>query len=202
MLIKQNGFSLLELLVSMLIVSIAMLGFAALQANSSRTLNSSYARTSESAMFQDFIKLFQVSNKAVSALRWGSENTIRFDCDNAEEKLLYSLSSIADDPSVLANGVVDLCNRLDNVPAIINYDIDFMLTRVQNSSFNVLNSYTLVISFAYLPKKTGVRTDQTNDYVEVTTDRFCPVDADASTPDKNETRVANGVVCSKVEVML
>ena len=37
---KRNGFSLVELLVSMLIVSIAMLGFAALQAYSARALNS------------------------------------------------------------------------------------------------------------------------------------------------------------------
>ena len=57
---KRNGFSLVELLVSMLIVSIAMLGFAALQAYSARALNSSYQKTSEVSVFQDLIKVFQV----------------------------------------------------------------------------------------------------------------------------------------------
>ena len=71
---KRNGFSLVELLVSMLIVSIAMLGFAALQAYSARALNSSYQKTSEVSVFQDLIKVFQVSNKPLSnELKWPAD---------------------------------------------------------------------------------------------------------------------------------
>ena len=76
--VKQKGFSLIELLVSMLIVSIAMLGFAALQAHSARALSGTFARTSETAIFNDFIKLFQVSNRALISLNWDANgNTIK-----------------------------------------------------------------------------------------------------------------------------
>ncbi len=73
MLRKQKGFSLLELMVSMLIVSIALLGYAALQAYSTRALSGSYSRTSETAVLNDFVKLFQVSTRSVSTLDWPTE---------------------------------------------------------------------------------------------------------------------------------
>lgn len=193
---KQKGFSLLELLVSMLIVSIAMLGFAGLQAYSSRALSGTFARTSETAVFNEFVKLFQVSSIAVSKLQWPASNTINFTCGNADT-LTYADGST----SALASGVEDICAQLARVRGIVASDIAFSLQRQNNNGLDSLVAYSLTISFAYIPKKAGVRTDQTAD-VTPTVARFCPINGPTDTEELNRLRVAEGVVCSKVEVML
>ncbi|WP_405327198.1 prepilin-type N-terminal cleavage/methylation domain-containing protein [Ruminobacter sp.] len=200
--VKQKGFSLIELLVSMLIVSIAMLGFAALQAHSARALSGTFARTSETAIFNDFIKLFQVSNRALISLNWNDNNTINFDCTSGTDQLKYKNNS---DLSVLADGVDVLCDKVDNASGIIAHDIAFRLTRTP-TTVQTLNSYSLRISYAYIPKQAGVKDDQTPDEsVNVTVARYCPLDGDeVSDVDDglNTDRIRDRVVCSRVEVML
>lgn len=201
--VKQKGFSLIELLVSMLIVSIAMLGFAALQAHSARALSGSFARTSETAIFNDFIKLFQVSNRALISLNWDANgNTINFDCTSGAGQLKYKNNS---DISVLADGVDVLCDKVDNASGIIAHDIAFRLTRTP-TTVQTLNSYSLKISYAYIPKQAGVKDDQTPDEsVNVTVASYCPLDGDEDSDVDNElntARIKDRVVCSRVEVML
>lgn len=200
---KQKGFSLLELLVSMLIVSVAMLGFAALQAYSSRALSSSYARTSETAVFQDFIKLFQVSNYSVSNLAWGGEQEIDFNCANAKTQLKYQGQAVSP-VSVLANGVEDVCTRLARSPAIVSQAVRFRLTR-NSTALSKLNSYQLTISFAYVPKKKGDRTDQNGNDVVVSLDNldnYCPITGNVNDEILNKRRIEHGVVCNRIEVLL
>jgi prepilin-type N-terminal cleavage/methylation domain-containing protein len=201
--VKQKGFSLIELLVSMLIVSIAMLGFAALQAHSARALSGSFARTSETAIFNDFIKLFQVSNRALLSLNWDANgNIINFDCTSGADQLKYKNNS---DLSVLADGVDVLCDKVDNASGIIAHDIAFRLTRTP-TTVQTLNSYSLKISYAYIPKQAGVKDDQTPDEsVEVTVASYCPLDGDEDSDvddGLNTVRIKDRVVCSRVEVML
>ncbi len=201
--VKQKGFSLIELLVSMLIVSIAMLGFAALQAHSARALSGTFARTSETAIFNDFIKLFQVSNRALISLNWDANgNTINFDCTSGAGQLKYKNNS---DISVLADGVGVLCDKVQNASGIIAHDIAFRLTRTP-TTVQTLNSYSLKISYAYIPKQAGVKDDQTPDEsVNVTVASYCPLDGDEDSDVDNElntARIKDRVVCSRVEVML
>ena len=201
--VKQKGFSLIELLVSMLIVSIAMLGFAALQAHSARALSGSFARTSETAIFNDFIKLFQVSNRALISLNWDAQgNAINFNCTTGAGQLKYKNNS---DLSVLADGVDVLCDKVENASGIIAHDIAFRLTRTP-TTVQTLNSYSLKISYAYIPKQAGVKDDQTPDEsVNVTVASYCPLggDEDSDVDDGlNTARIRDRVVCSRVEVML
>lgn len=204
--VKQKGFSLIELLVSMLIVSIAMLGFAALQAHSARALSGTFARTSETAIFNDFIKLFQVSNRALISLNWDANgNTIDFDCTSGTGgagQLKYKNNS---DISVLADGVGVLCDKIENASGIIAHDIAFRLTRTP-TAVQTLNSYSLKISYAYIPKQAGVKDDQTPDEsVNVTVASYCPLDGDEDSDvddELNTARIRDRVVCSRVEVML
>lgn len=200
--VKQKGFSLIELLVSMLIVSIAMLGFAALQAHSARALSGTFARTSETAIFNDFIKLFQVSNRALISLNWGASNAIDFNCTAGADQLKYKNNS---DLSVLADGVGVLCDKVQNASGIIAHDIAFRLTRTP-TAVQTLNSYSLRISYAYIPKQAGVKDDQTPDErVNVTVASYCPLDGDEDSDvvkGLNTARIKDRVVCSRVEVML
>ena len=203
---KRNGFSLVELLVSMLIVSIAMLGFAALQAYSARALNSSYQKTSEVSVFQDLIKVFQVSNKPLSnELKWPAD-TVDFSCDNVNDVLVNSENkAISLVPSILA-----ACSKYEKVGLNGNEDSDLQIRLSRNEITNTMYSYSLEINMAYRLKRASyskAEGSSDNTYADeskaVTAETFCPFKGGEVGEDElNNLRIKNNVACSHVEVML
>lgn len=203
---KRNGFSLVELLVSMLIVSIAMLGFAALQAYSARALNSSYQKTSEVSVFQDLIKVFQVSNKPLSnELKWPAD-TVDFSCDNVNDVLVNSENkAISLVPSILA-----ACSKYEKVGLNDNEDSDLQIRLSRNKITNTMYSYSLEINMAYKLKRASYSkaegsSDDTyaDESKAVTAETFCPFKGGEVGEDElNNLRIKNNVACSHVEVML
>lgn len=203
---KRNGFSLVELLVSMLIVSIAMLGFAALQAYSARALNSSYQKTSEVSVFQDLIKVFQVSNKPLSnELNW-SADTVDFSCDNVNDVLVNSENkAISLVPSILA-----ACSKYEKVGLNGNEDSDLRIRLSRNKITNTMYSYSLEVNMAYKLKRASYsKAEGSSDdtYADesraVTAETFCPFKGGEVGEDElNNLRIKNNVACSHVEVML
>lgn len=203
---KRNGFSLVELLVSMLIVSIAMLGFAALQAYSARALNSSYQKTSEVSVFQDLIKVFQVSNKPLSnELRWPAD-TVDFSCDNVNDVLVNSENkAISLVPSILA-----ACSKYEKVGLNGNEDSDLKIRLSRNKITNTMYSYSLEVNMAYKLKRASyskAEGSSDNTYADeskaVTVETFCPFKGGEVGEDElNNLRIKNNVACSHVEVML
>ena len=203
---KRNGFSLVELLVSMLIVSIAMLGFAALQAYSARALNSSYQKTSEVSVFQDLIKVFQVSNKPLSSeLNWAAD-TVDFSCDNVNDVLVNSENkAISLVPSILA-----ACSKYEKVGLNGNEDSDLQIRLSRNEITNTMYSYSLEINMAYRLKRASYSkaegsSDDTyaDESKAVTVETFCPFKGSEDGEDElNNRRIKNNVACSHVEVML
>ena len=203
---KRNGFSLVELLVSMLIVSIAMLGFAALQAYSARALNSSYQKTSEVSVFQDLIKVFQVSNKPLSnELKWPAD-TVDFSCDNVNDVLVNSENkAISLVPSILA-----ACSKYEKVGLNGNEDSDLRIRLSRNKITNTMYSYSLEVNMAYKLKRASyskAEGSSDNTYADeskaVTVETFCPFKGSEDGEDElNNLRIKNNVACSHVEVML
>ena len=203
---KRNGFSLVELLVSMLIVSIAMLGFAALQAYSARALNSSYQKTSEVSVFQDLIKVFQVSNKPLSnELKWPAD-TVDFSCDNVNDVLVNSENkAISLVPSILA-----ACSKYEKVGLNGNEDSDLKIRLSRNKITNAMYSYSLEVNMAYKLKRASyskAEGSSDNTYADeskaVTAETFCPFKGGEVGEDElNNRRIKNNVACSHVEVML
>jgi prepilin-type N-terminal cleavage/methylation domain-containing protein len=203
---KRNGFSLVELLVSMLIVSIAMLGFAALQAYSARALNSSYQKTSEVSVFQDLIKVFQVSNKPLSnELKWQAD-TVDFSCSSVNDVLVNSENkAISLVPSILA-----ACSKYEKVGLNGNEDSDLKIRLSRNKITNTMYSYSLEVNMAYKLKRASyskAEGSSDNTYADesktVTVETFCPLKGDEDGEDElNNLRIKNNVACSHVEVML
>lgn len=203
---KRNGFSLVELLVSMLIVSIAMLGFAALQAYSARALNSSYQKTSEVSVFQDLIKVFQVSNKPLSnELKWPAD-TVDFSCSSVNDVLVNSENkAISLVPSILA-----ACSKYEKVGLNGNEDSDLKIRLSRNKITNTMYSYSLEVNMAYKLKRASyskAEGSSDNTYADesktVTVETFCPFKGDEDGEDElNNLRIKNNVACSHVEVML
>ena len=96
---------------------------------------------------------------------------------------------------------IDICAQIEQSNKIVAHDIAFQLDRrhVPNTE---IYSYRLRISFAYVPKKAGIRQDQTQDVESVTVAKYCPLNENEREKKYNQDRVSAGVVCSKVEVML
>ena len=192
---KRNGFSLVELLVSMLIVSIAMLGFA-----------SSYQKTSEVSVFQDLIKVFQVSNKPLSnELKWPAD-TVDFSCDNVNDVLVNSENkAISLVPSILA-----ACSKYEKVGLNGNEDSDLKIRLSRNKITNAMYSYSLEVNMAYKLKRASYSkaegsSDDTyaDESKAVTVETFCPFKGSEDGEDElNNLRIKNNVACSHVEVML
>jgi type IV pilus assembly protein PilV len=61
---RQRGFTMIEILVSMTIVSIGLLGLAALQTTAQQAENDSYARAQALALLQDMVERINVNRYA------------------------------------------------------------------------------------------------------------------------------------------
>ncbi|HSP31767.1 MAG TPA: type IV pilus modification protein PilV, partial [Halomonas sp.] len=62
---KQRGFTMLEVLVSMIVIAIGLLGYAGLQATSMKNGNTAYLRSQATMLSHDIVERMRV-NRAVA----------------------------------------------------------------------------------------------------------------------------------------
>lgn len=198
---RNKGFSLVELLVSLLVVSIALLGFAALQAFSARTIRSSEYKNVGNEITQSFVKYLQMSQDSIRGVNWANGN-ILFSCGNNIPNNGAGL------PQRLTDGLNDLCSTVNGaVAGIAGNDLVLQFVRQTPGGLNDNYAYYSVnLRYAYRP----LRAQQEAGAAEladgdITVVRFCPF---ADNPPEQELadqaadRVTNNVVCDIVEVRL
>lgn len=78
---RQSGFSLLEALVTLLILSVALLGLAFLQAQGMQFNTSAYARSQASMLSSDIIDRMRLNAANAAAYDTGSFSPTPADCD-------------------------------------------------------------------------------------------------------------------------
>ena len=198
---RNKGFSLIELLVSLLVVSIALLGFAALQAFSARTIRSSEYKNVGNEITQSFVKYLQMSQDSMRDVNWANGN-ILFSCGNNIANNGIGL------PQRLTDGLNDLCSTVNGaVAGIAGNDLLLQFVRQTPGGLNDNYAYYSVnLRYAYRPlraqQEAGVAELADGD---ITVVRFCPF---ADNPPEQELadqaadRVTNNVVCDIVEVRL
>lgn len=202
---RNKGFSLIELLVSLLVVSIALLGFAALQAFSARTIRSSEYKNVGNEITQSFVKYLQMSQDSMRAVNWANGN-ILFSCDNNIANNGIGL------PQRLVDGLNDLCSTVNGtVAGIAGNDLVLQFVRQIPAGLNNNYAYYSVnLRYAYRPLRVQQALQQAAGAAEladgaITVNRFCPFavnqPAEASAAQAAD-RVTNNVVCDIVEVRL
>jgi len=74
--VQQNGFTMVETLISMVVLSIGLLGLAGLQASSLRNNNSAYMRTQATILANDMLDRLRANAVGLSAGSYNSVNTM------------------------------------------------------------------------------------------------------------------------------
>jgi prepilin-type N-terminal cleavage/methylation domain-containing protein len=196
---RNKGFSLVELLVSLLVVSIALLGFAALQTFSARTIRTAELKNVGNEVTQSFVKYLQMSQDTVRSINWGNGNVVAipFSCDPAAD---------IDDNLVapLVNALLDLCSPVANnaVAGIQGGELELMFERrVPNGLPVDYAFYAVEIRYAYRP----LRINEAPDNAQVVANnqlinRYCPFGQALAV--NNNNRLRDNVVCDIVEVRL
>lgn len=198
---RNKGFSLVELLVSLLVVSIALLGFAALQAFSARTIRSSEYKNVGNEITQSFVKYLQMSQDSMRGVDWGNGD-ILFSCDNNISNNGAGL------PQRLIDGLNDLCSTVNGTVAGIAGN-DLVMKFVRRTPDGLNNNYayySVNLRYAYRPLRAQQEAGATElADGDITVDKFCPF-ADNQPAEELAAqaadRVTNNVVCDIVEVRL
>ena len=214
--IGSKGFTLIELLISMLVVAIAMLGFAALQAYSSRSLNSTYSKQASSDALNSYVRFIESSHGTLSKFNWGTNTTVTATFTCGSSGAVVSPASIGDvsstTPTEVKNTITafigtfgTLCKQYINDRSDIEaQDFGVQITRNTGvSGIDGLTTFNAIVVFAYKPVSQGKFRDASrSEDVKLAT--FCPYEfTEGQNPaDFQKKRVAHNVVCNRVEVGL
>lgn len=194
---KRNGFSLVELVVSLLVVSIAMLGFASLLAFSSKSIHGNYSKNVGTDKVQAFSMLFQQSRVAFEEANLVDGNAIILDCGANNTIPTNIVSSTID---TFNNSFGALCASAAVIPGVANQEFGFSVTRFADAN-GALNRYEVMINFAYQTNNNDSRTivaSVANGLIA----NFCPLNDDRKKESMQTNRINNSIVCNSIEVTL
>ena len=124
----QRGFTMLEVLVSMIVISLGLLGHAGLQATSLKNANTAYLRSQATILSHDIVERMRVNrtvaltgsyNVAIGSTGGGGGGIVGSDLTEWKRNLLQSLP--AGDGAVVVSGVGA---SQGNVQVTIQWDDD------------------------------------------------------------------------------
>lgn len=209
----SKGFTLIELVISMLVIAIAMLGFAALMAFSARTVHSGYTKSAGTNTVQSVVRILQNNRSAVvAAFANSSQNRITINKNNfaqvipdneqyrvVNDLLAQVFDSVANMPGVSqlkgANGQSENCSVLE-----------MQLVKHQIVAGTELASYEVLVHFLYQPLITQ---QKSRDDVQINCpgngseaiESYCPFEPNDNA-DLNSLRITNNLVCDTLGTTL
>ncbi len=197
---KAKGFSLIELVVSMLVVSIAMLGFASLLAFSTRTVNTNYTKKNATDILQSTSNLF-VQNRKLIEKAMTTDGVRIIDC--SANNIIFDNNT-----SALNDALFAICTGLDNIPNV-EFEGDLaranMIAEVTRTTIDDLFVDIVVrINLAYQTVKNDSLQKATDNNIKIDTivHQYCPLGGNGNDADHNTRRIENSVVCESLEVEL
>lgn len=211
----NKGFSLLELVISMLIVSIAMLGFASLLAFSTRTITTNFAKNAGTELMQSAVNLLSQHKKTL-AYRTSEKSepnvkdvtNIIASYDSCEIDFGENFSD--DRLDKLKLSLQDICNKAKDIPETMKSAMAISI--LYTKKLNVFDSYIIKVNVAYQTKKNTVASRQEAEQKTVETEKdlinnYCPLTENANIPGENSKnldtlRIEDSVACNTVEVQL
>ncbi len=200
----------------MLVVAIAMLGFAALQTFSSRSLSSTASKQSSSDALNAYVRFIESSRASIATFNWSGGNTITLKCDNIVGNGAFGTGAPAQAFERTFNTLCDqyIRNRNDiNRARNNNPQIDFAVQITRNvnvGGINGLTTYDAEVALVYQPVPEG-RTraamqaqSDVRDTV-VSQETHCPFgnsDDEAALAALQNLRANNNIVCNNVGLSL
>lgn len=208
----NKGFTLIELVISMLVVAVAMLGFAALMAYSSRSIHSGYTKSAGTNAIQGVMRVLQSNREMLKDINFGTENVVTLN-DTDISKL----------PDGVAKEMVDEAfTRAANIPGVSLgannrncslLEIQITRTPITEIFNDKLVTFQVEAHFLYRP----LATQSQNNNGDVgcilngggaLMDNLCPFVNNAETKKTADARIAriarinNGLVCDILRTTL
>mgnify|MGYP002672059415 CR=1 FL=1 len=207
----NKGFTLIELVISMLVVAVAMLGFAALMAYSSRSIHSGYTKSAGTNAIQGVMRVLQSNREMLKEINFGTKNVVTLK-DTDISKL----------PDGVAKEMVDEAfTRAANIPGVSlgtnNRNcslLEIQITRTPiKEGFNDLVTFQVEAHFLYRPLATQSQNNKGDVGCILTgggalMDNLCPFVNNAETKKTADARIAriarinNGLVCDILRTTL
>lgn len=205
----NKGFTLIELVISMLVVAVAMLGFAALMAYSSRSIHSGYTKSAGTNAIQGVMRVLQSNREMLKKIKDGEWN------NNVVTLKDTDISKLPD--GVVAKEMVrEAFTRAANIPGVSlgtnNRNcslLEIKITRIPiTENFNdKLVTFQVEAHFLYRP----LATQSQNNIGDVgciliaggaLMDNLCPFVNNAETKKTADARINNGLVCDILRTTL
>lgn len=214
----NKGFTLIELVISMLVVAVAMLGFAALMAYSSRSIHSGYTKSAGTNAIQGVMRVLQSNREMLKDIKFGNGNVVTLNDTN--------ISELPD--GVAKKMVQEAFTRAANIPGVSLDDnngncslLEIQITRtpITNNFNDKLVTFQVEAHFLYKPLVAQSKNNEDdtgcvltgNDALSM--NGLCPFSNNATTEqteqsdkdkskDPVEARIENGLVCDILRTTL
>lgn len=214
----NKGFTLIELVISMLVVAVAMLGFAALMAYSSRSIHSGYTKSAGTNAIQGVMRVLQSNREMLKDIEFGNGNVVTLNDTNISELL----------DGVAKKMVQEAFTRAANIPGVSLDDnngncslLEIQITRtpITNNFNDKLVTFQVEAHFLYKPLVAQSKNNEDdtgcvltgNDALSM--NGLCPFSNNATTEqteqsdkdkskDPVESRIENGLVCDILRTTL
>lgn len=214
----NKGFTLIELVISMLVVAVAMLGFAALMAYSSRSIHSGYTKSAGTNAIQGVMRVLQSNREMLKYIEFGNGNVVTLNDTN--------ISELPD--GVAKKMVQEAFTRAANIPGVSLDDnngncslLEIQITRtpITNNFNDKLVTFQVEAHFLYKPLVAQSKNNEDdtgcvltgNDALSM--NGLCPFSNNATTEqteqsdkdkskDPVEARIENGLVCDILRTTL
>lgn len=202
----NKGFTLIELVISMLVVAVAMLGFAALMAYSSRSIHSGYTKSAGTNAIQGVMRVLQSNREMLKDINFGTKNVVTLN-DTDISKL----------PDGVAKEMVDEAfTRAANIPGVSPWGdrncslLEIQITRTPiKEGFNDLVTFQVEAHFLYRPLAAQSKNNEDDVGCKLNGEGasmgdLCPFgnNADEQTAEVRKARIANGLVCDILRTTL
>ena len=214
----NKGFTLIELVISMLVVAVAMLGFAALMAYSSRSIHSGYTKSAGTNAIQGVMRVLQSNREMLKDINFGTGDEVTLNDTNISEL-----------PDVVAKKMVqEAFTRAANIPGVSLDDnngncslLEIQITRtpITNNFNDKLVTFQVEAHFLYKPLVAQSKNNEDdtgcvltgNDALSM--NGLCPFSNNATTEqteqsdkdkskDPVEARIEKGLVCDILRTTL
>lgn len=202
----NKGFTLIELVISMLVVAVAMLGFAALMAYSSRSIHSGYTKSAGTNAIQGVMRVLQSNREMLKDIKFDEGNVVTLN-DTDISKL----------PDGVAKEMVDEAfTRAANIPGVSPWGdrncslLEIQITRTPiKEGFNDLVTFQVEAHFLYRPLAAQSKNNEDDVGCKLNGEGasmgdLCPFgnNADEQTAEVRKARINNGLVCDILRTTL
>lgn len=197
----NKGFTLIELVISMLVVAVAMLGFAALMAYSSRSIHSGYTKSAGTNAIQGVMRVLQSNREMLKHINFDNGDVVTLkDTDISKlpkEMVKEAFTRAANIPGVSLGTNGNNCSLLE---------IKITRTPIIEGS-NDLVTFQVEAHFLYRPLATQSQNNIGDVGCILTSggalmDNLCPFVNNAETKKTADARINNGLVCDILRTTL